>query len=305
MKIISAVDGSPHASAAATLLNRIPFPDNTEVVLINVLEDIYESAYGEHIGALVREALDDDRHKSAENLLHREAARLSATFSSVRESLVIGHAAREITGLASAENADLVALGARGMNALERFLLGSTSEKIARNAPCSVLVARDSTHAKAPSGEIDRPLRFLVACDGSPATGESIETLSELPLSHSAEVLLLTVQSLVTTFRADILQRMSEEWKREEELARAALENAANQLKAAGIHNVSTRLEEAGDVASEILTIAEHWHADVVMAGSQGKGAVDRFLLGSVSRRLIRHADGSVWIVRKKHSAPA
>lgn len=303
MKIISAVDGSLHASAAGSLLNRIPFPGSTEVVVVNVLEEVYESAYGEHLGALVREVFDSDRRAKAQALLDDEADRLSKKFKSVSDRLLVGHAAREITGLASSENADLVALGARGMNALERFLLGSTSEKIVRHAPCSVLVARENTHAESPSAASGNPLRILVACDGSSASLGSIESLSALPLGEAAEVLLLTVHSLVTTFRADILQKMSDEWRREKERARASLDTAAKELDAAGIRNVSTRLEDAEDVASEILNVAEHWHADIVMAGSTGKGAVDRFLLGSVSRRLIRHAAGSVWIVRPKSTA--
>lgn len=300
MKIVSAVDGSPHSSAAGTLLNRIPFPDDSEVVVANVLEEVYESAYGKQLGTLVRETLHDDRQGRAKSLVKAESERLSETFRSVREELLVGHAAQEITSLASEENADLIALGARGMNALERFLLGSTSEKIVRHAPCSVLVARDSSPAVAAQNAEEEPLRILVACDGSVEAKESIAILTELPLDESAEVELLYVHSLVTTYRADILQKMSEEWRREEEHAKADLNAAARQLEASGIRNVVTRVEEASDVASEILEVAEKWNADVVMAGSNGKGAIDRFLLGSVSRRLIRHADCSVWIVRQK-----
>lgn len=300
MKIVSAVDGSPHSSAAGTLLNRIPFPDDSEVVVVNVLEEVYESAYGKQLGTLVRETLHDDRQGRAKSLVKAESERLSETFRSVREELLVGHAAQEITSLASEENADLIALGARGMNALERFLLGSTSEKIVRHAPCSVLVARDSSPAVAAQNAEEEPLRILVVCDGSAEAKESIAILTELPLDESAEVELLYVHSLVTTYRADILQKMSEEWRREEEHAKADLDAAARQLEASGIRNVVTRVEEASDVASEILEVAEKWNADVVMAGSNGKGAIDRFLLGSVSRRLIRHADCSVWIVRQK-----
>ncbi len=300
MKIISAVDGSPQSRAAGALLNRIPFPDDSVVVVVNVLEEIYESAYGKYLGSLVRETLDNDRQESARALLLKESASLSGKFASVREKLVVGHAAREITALAESEEADLVALGARGMNALERFLLGSSSEKIVRHAPCSVLVARESSHSDVTKSEGHAPLRILVTCDGSSGANESIETLAQLPLKDSVDVKLLTVHSLVTSYRADILQKMSAEWRREEELAREALDTAARQLEAAGVRNVSTQLEESSDVASEILDVAERWHADIVMAGSNGKGAVDRFLLGSVSRRLIRHAENSVWIVRRK-----
>lgn len=305
MKIISAVDGSPHASSAASLLKRIPFPLDTNVVVVNVLEEVYESAYGKHLGRLVRETLHDDRQERAKSLVNAEAERLSAKFSSIRQELLIGHAAREITALAGAENADLVALGARGMNVLERFLLGSTSEKVVRHAPCSVLVARNPSPEIVDGGEIQPSLRILVTLDGSPGSRESIATLAALPLNDSVEVTLMSVHTLVTSYRADILQKMSAEWRREEELARAALDGAAKQLETAGIHNVSTRFQEASDVASEILQVAGNWHADIIMAGSNGKGAIDRFLLGSVSRRLIRHADSSVWIVRDKHEPAA
>jgi nucleotide-binding universal stress UspA family protein len=37
---------------------------------------------------------------------------------------------------------DLLVVGARGLNAVEAFLLGSVSGRMLRYAPCSVLVAR-------------------------------------------------------------------------------------------------------------------------------------------------------------------
>ena len=84
MKIISAVDGSPQSRAAGALLNRIPFPDDSVVVVVNVLEEIYESAYGKYLGSLVRETLDNDRQESARALLLKESASLSGKFASVR-----------------------------------------------------------------------------------------------------------------------------------------------------------------------------------------------------------------------------
>lgn len=40
--------------------------------------------------------------------------------------------------------ADLIVCGATGLNAVERFLIGSVSENIVRYAPCDVLVIRSS-----------------------------------------------------------------------------------------------------------------------------------------------------------------
>ena len=42
-------------------------------------------------------------------------------------------------------NADLVVVGSTGLNAVERFIIGSVSEAIVRHAPCDVLVVRTET----------------------------------------------------------------------------------------------------------------------------------------------------------------
>ncbi len=44
--------------------------------------------------------------------------------------------------LAHEINADLIMSGTSGLNAVERFIVGSVSESIVRHAPCDVLVVR-------------------------------------------------------------------------------------------------------------------------------------------------------------------
>ncbi len=53
-----------------------------------------------------------------------------------------GEAAEEITKVAGEEDADLVVVGSHGAGMAERALLGSTSERVVREAPCPVLVVR-------------------------------------------------------------------------------------------------------------------------------------------------------------------
>lgn len=47
-----------------------------------------------------------------------------------------------IVDYAAANAVDLVVLGSHGHGAARRFLLGSVADRVARHAPCSVLVAR-------------------------------------------------------------------------------------------------------------------------------------------------------------------
>jgi len=299
MKVLHTADGSAHADSAAQLLKRIPFPAETEVIVANVLEDFYVSSFGNILEKYIREAMLNDQTARANNILKSSVTHLSEHFKTVRQELLTGHAASEITKLAESEQIDLVSIGARGMNALERFLVGSTSEKVLRLAPCSVLVAHRPDNSSHSARDSDR-LRLLVTFDGSPAANEAIDTLVRYPLGESVEVVLLYVHSLVTSFRADILQRASQEWQHEESIARAALDKSAQRLEVTGVKSVGVTVHEAPDVAAEILSVAEAWNADIVMAGDTGKSGVDRFLLGSVCKRLTRHAPCSVWVTRPK-----
>ena len=53
-----------------------------------------------------------------------------------------------------------------------------------------------------------------------------------------------------------------------------------------------------GEPRRVILDAAAEWHPDVIVMGSHGKRGIDRFLLGSVSEGVVRHAPCSVNVVR-------
>jgi nucleotide-binding universal stress UspA family protein len=58
----------------------------------------------------------------------------------------IGHPAEEILGLCREVAADLVFIGSHGASGLERIVLGSVSERVAREAKCAVMVVRQGTY---------------------------------------------------------------------------------------------------------------------------------------------------------------
>jgi nucleotide-binding universal stress UspA family protein len=62
--------------------------------------------------------------------------------------VAVGIPAREILALAADLEADLVVVGSDETNRLERWLLGSVAELVAREARCSVLVARPNDYAR-------------------------------------------------------------------------------------------------------------------------------------------------------------
>lgn len=78
--------------------------------------------------------------------------------------------------------------------------------------------------------------------------------------------------------------------------AKALVSKTMETLRGAGL-SVTPVLQE-GDARSQIIDVAKDWHADLIVLGSHGRMDLQRFLLGSVSEAVVRHAHCSVEIVR-------
>lgn len=75
-----------------------------------------------------REQLEQIRPANAEIIIHHV--------------LLEGDPATEIVRFAAEENMNLVVMGTHGRTGVDRLLMGSTAEKVLREAPCSVLVIK-------------------------------------------------------------------------------------------------------------------------------------------------------------------
>jgi nucleotide-binding universal stress UspA family protein len=60
----------------------------------------------------------------------------------IRSHILSGYAARDIVDFASEHAADLVVMATHGRTGLERFLIGSVTEKVVRSAPCPVFTVK-------------------------------------------------------------------------------------------------------------------------------------------------------------------
>jgi nucleotide-binding universal stress UspA family protein len=78
------------------------------------------------------------------------------------------------------------------------------------------------------------------------------------------------------------------------ERATQMVAQVAAKVRSAGF-KVTSSVEE-GDARDVILNNAEGWNADLIIVGSHGRTGLDRFLIGSVSEAVARHARCSVEI---------
>ena len=72
--------------------------------------------------------------------------------------------------------------------------------------------------------------------------------------------------------------------------------SARQRAEEAGARDVTTRIC-VGDIADEILDVAEAETADILVMGRRGLGRVREVLLGSVSQKVLHHANCKVVII--------
>jgi nucleotide-binding universal stress UspA family protein len=144
--------------------------------------------------------------------------------------------------------------------------------------------------------------KMLIAYDGSEASKKAIDLACKCA-NKEDEVTLLTVvpaelaessftrMLLPTIDLSEIVKSGSFKQKAMESLTKIVKEIEYKFSK------VSIAVE-AGDPADEILLTAKKHNANIIVVGYKGYGKEGRFLLGSVTDKVVRHATVSVLVVR-------
>lgn len=149
MKVIFATDGSHSARTTAGLLTSLPFPDNTELLIMNVAwsaaSDIPERFIME-IDDKIKEDVAKARTiavEEAEKIIDQARSYLSNRFARINGISKGGDPSFEILNEAEIVKADLIAVGSRGLKGI-KGMLGSVSRRILGHSHCPVLVGRVS-----------------------------------------------------------------------------------------------------------------------------------------------------------------
>ena len=146
-----------------------------------------------------------------------------------------------------------------------------------------------------------RVRKLLLATDLSEASTAATEEAFELAGRLGASLLVVSVidPGSLRLPGGRYHARMDQVRARREAMAQALVERGRD----AGI--AVSFLVWDGDPGDMIVSAAEAEHADMVIVGSHGRGAVGRLFIGSVSEHVVRHAPCPVLVVRPHEVAPA
>ena len=155
-------------------------------------------------------------------------------------------------------------------------------------------------------------MKVLIGYDGSNHANAAIDDLTRAGLPRGSEVLVASVADFSTGRPAvSEFNLISAASRRIDTMLEQVRYNEARVLRDARsmtsgiVHRLRRQFPSwkvnseilSGSPAEELLRKAHGWDADLVVVGSQGRSAIGRFFLGSVSKTVAENAAASVRVV--------
>ena len=287
MNVLVATDGSKYGLWELNWVAKLPLVEPPQVTVLHVLD----------IAALRAPFLAQPVMAGNERYIKEEIRRMETRSAKVLKEATQHLASLKLKGTVRKEQGaiapvilkrapkrdGLLVVGSQGLDALDRFMLGSVSTNLIQHATCPVLVVKDEAV----------PLRRItLATDGSDSSAKALAfVLSKFQPDRSTgngglvpiHVSVIHVMPLV---KYPGLKGAGEK----------LIDQSVRKLVKAGF--TAEPVCQLGKPAEEIMKVASKQHADLIVMGAKGMGAVARFLIGSVSTRVVQHANCAVLVVR-------
>jgi len=143
-------------------------------------------------------------------------------------------------------------------------------------------------------------MKVLVPVEGSKYSMEGIRVASNYAKSNNAGIYIMTVTPYVADVDLELSaverDRLLESMKKRGE---DVLEKAVNLLKSFGVSYIRTVLASSTSPAEEIVNFAGSEKIDLIVIGSKGMGATERFFLGSITSKVVRYSPCCVYVVKE------
>jgi nucleotide-binding universal stress UspA family protein len=260
-----------------------------KVVDPDALASLADPAQGRYIDTL----LADSRQTSKTYL---EGIARSFEGSHVRCSVENGKAEESIIEKAASDKDALILTATHGRSGIQRWLIGSVADKVLHGSTNDMFLIRATDQGQT-AGEATLK-KVIVPLDGYPLAEKVLPHIVDLAKKLRLEIITLRAFALPPALSPDEYGAYSEELLNQLEAeAKDYLAEKTRALQQNGVENVSS-VVEIGYGAEEITTLARKTPDNFIAMCTHGRSGVTRWVLGSVTERVVRHSGDPVLIIR-------
>jgi len=267
-KLMVCTDGSDEGQNAVAVALELARACDSQVIAVQVLHVVPEfQAVAPDLRATLGKGVRENMA-----VIKAAAGKLGVALKTVTPEGQLPHAAI----VAAAENIrpDLIIMGRCGKTGLSRILMGNVTARVIGYSPVNVLVV--------PRGGMIGFQRILVASDGSPYS----QAAWELALAMARQAKSRLIGVAVAPEEGDIIE------------AKAIIRR---MLTAASLAGVPMKGVNPQGVAADtgIVQQAIKNEVDLIIVGSYGRTGLKKFLMGSVTERVIGGAPCPILVVKQ------
>ncbi len=290
------LDGSKTAEKVLPYARRLATISSISVELLGVVEMTevaaeISSSEGPYAEALLKEA-----QRNSTDYLET----LAKTFPNgmVRSRVEQGRPEDVIINAAAMHKDTLIAMATHGRSGVSRWLVGSVTEKVLRGTGNPLLVVHAHRNLKIET--LASLSSVIVPLDGSEMAESVLSPVADLAMALSLQVILLQAYALpAATYGDDDYYvpnyiELKDQIKNESE---DYLSSKATSLRGQGVANVSTVAID-GSAADAIISLSHDTPDSLVALSSHSRSGLQRWVLGSVTEKVVRHCEGPVLVVR-------
>ncbi|EMA53527.1 universal stress protein [Halococcus thailandensis] len=277
--ILVPTDGSEGAKAAARHGLNLANAFDSKVQFLSVVDD---RAYSSSLAG-IDSAANDQREaleRQASNALQVLEGLVDETPSTYQTAIEHGVPHETIRSSADEHDVDLIAMGTHGRTGLDRYLIGSVAERVVRTSDVPVLTAQ--TKPEESSGYD----RIVIPTDGSDTATVAVDHGLAIAEQYDATVHALSVVELSAVAGSYDVPSMIESLT---ERCERTVESVAEECENRGLDVVADVVE--GTPYQAIQKYIRSEEIDLVAMGTHGRTGLGRYLIGSVTERIVRTSD--------------
>jgi nucleotide-binding universal stress UspA family protein len=317
-RILVPLDGSSRAERALPIAARIARASGGSILLLRVVHAITEVGEISARPPVVSKAKLEAEIAEATAYLTKVTDSADLEGLGVKTEVYSGIVAPAILSFAQAEDSDLIVMCSHGETGLRRWMMGSIAQKVARHCPVPVLVLHEGGPVPT-QANTTRPLRALVALDGSPLAEAALKPAAYLTATLSAPaqgqlhlVRVLTTPAVYGRLRSQAHIDPHLAGEEEQHEAKAYLSAMVDRLHKGDLAPlnlaITTSTAVDADVASALIRVAEHGEHEKEQEGTEGydfvaivthgRSGLQRWAMGSVAERVLGGTKLPLLIVR-------
>ncbi|MER3447476.1 MAG: hypothetical protein C4291_11855 [Candidatus Dadabacteria bacterium] len=292
-KILWASDGSNESEEALRYVELFANKYGSEVVGLSVIQPVDLS------GLKVTSEIKKELVSIQATLERREYERIKKALEQLEPmeikwdiNIRTGVPHEEILKVAEEEKVDLIVMGKRGLGLKDRILIGSNTNKVLRAAKVPVLAVR---HKKGNRYKTDIK-KVLVPTDLSESTSISLDIAVDLAERFHSAVYLLHVIELHHSYENSAGRVIEELWTLAiKELKLQQTRIPEEKIKGINVYEKVTLFLRAW---FGVVDFAEKKGIDLIVMTTHGRKGFSRFILGSVTEKVISESPCSVLAIK-------